>query len=68
MQVSGGQIGEAEVKHLEHLGREKELETQGWRRVTCCEWPFLPHGIMVRSQPTLPLKATSESKAAQQHG
>lgn len=43
-----------------------ELESQRWRRVACREWPALPPGATVRSQPKLSLRAMSRSVAIQQ--
>lgn len=51
-------------------GREREAgqleQSQGWKRVDCQEWPALPLGATVRSQPKLPLRAMSRSVAIQQ--
>ena len=45
-----------------------ELETCVWRGVVCREWPSLPPGALVRSQPELQLKAMSETMAMQWQG
>ena len=49
-----------ELEQLEQY-EDMELETRGWRAAACCEWPVLPPGVTVRSQPGLLLRAKSES-------
>lgn len=54
--------GDREVEQPGHH-EEMELETHGWRGVSCCEWPVLPPGAMVRAQPELLLRAMPGSTA-----
>lgn len=59
VRICGGQTGEKEVEQLE-LYEDMALETQA-----SSEWLAPPPGAMVRSQPQVLLRATSESVAAQ---
>jgi hypothetical protein len=42
--------------------------TGGQRGVACCKWPALSPGVMLMSQPELPLRAMSGSVAMQWQG